>query len=140
MKLIPVYEHPGAANILWDIMAEVQPHQAISHKAGTMPAWEDHLRFVYWDAPRLYEAWYLIDLEGVIIGWIQLTLRNEIGIRIANLHQGKGFGPEAIKRLMGKHGPRRWIANINPANEPSRKMFGKLGFKHIQNTYALEAK
>jgi RimJ/RimL family protein N-acetyltransferase len=39
---------------------------------------------------------------------------------------------------MKEWGGGQFYANINPANEPSRKMFEKLGFRLVQHTYALE--
>lgn len=137
MKLVPIYQEPSSAIFLWDLMKQVEPHQAISHKQ--MPTWEEHLRFVFWEAPQIYEAWYLIDVAGPI-GWIYLTKRNEIGIRLDKRCQGQGHGPHAIRLLMETHGARRYVANINPDNEPSRKMFGMLGFELVQWTYVLDQK
>ncbi len=39
------------------------------------------------------------------------------------------------EKLMEAHPRKKYLANINPANERSIHMFEKLGFKHIQNTY-----
>jgi RimJ/RimL family protein N-acetyltransferase len=136
MKLIPIYQHPDDLKICWDLMSEVEPRQAISHKG--MPTWDDHVEFVRWKAPRRYEAWYFIDVGAGPIGWIYLTRHDEIGIRLAKSAQGKGYGPEAVALLMEMHGSRRYLANINPSNEASRKMFGALGFELVQWTYVLQ--
>jgi L-amino acid N-acyltransferase YncA len=40
---------------------------------------------------------------------------------------------------MAKHPRPEFLANINPANARSIRMFEKMGFGHIQNTYRLEA-
>jgi len=34
--------------------------------------------------------------------------------------------------------PGKFLANINPHNEKSINLFGKLGFKRIQSTYELK--
>lgn len=136
MKLIPVAtERPEHWRILWDLLSERPGHANISHRE--MPSWSAHVIFVH-DHP--YRAWNLIEVSGEIIGAIYLTMQNEIGIGIFKAHQGKGYGPAAIKRLMEEYGPRRFLANIAPGNEASRKVFEGMGFKHIQNTFELEAK
>ncbi len=45
----------------------------------------------------------------------------------------------AVLELIRLHGPRRYLANINPRNDASIAMFQGLGFTHIQNTYELPA-
>ena len=77
----------------------------------------------------------LVSLDGVV-GAIYLTMNNEIGIGIFSWAQGQGYGPAAIMLLMTEYGPRRFLANVAPGNEVSRAMFEKLGFKHVQDTFA----
>lgn len=151
MKLIPISEHPDHAKILYDLLAERTPEQSISHKR--MPTWEEHCLFLddYYrrgssDAAYMaaYRDWRLIDADDRIVGCVYLTHRDEIGVSIFGSEQRKGYGAAAAQKLMdfwrgGLTAPKRFLANINPANEASRKMFEKLGFKIIQHTYALEA-
>jgi len=73
----------------------------------------------------------------VIVGSIYLTHQNEIGIFIFQVYQGKGFAEEAIRKLMMIHGKRRYLANVNPENKESIRLFAKFKAKHIQNTYEL---
>ena len=146
MKLIPV-DPSNERHLagLYDLLAERSPAQSISHKK--MPTWDQHLAFVSvmdpadGDMYSSYLGWRLVEVDGVIVGSIYLTQRHEIGISIFKAHQRKGFGPEAVVLMMKEYahigGP--FYANINPANEASRKMFEKLGFKTIQHTLALEA-
>ncbi len=142
MKLVPIEENQDAVKILWDLLYERAPEYSISHKG--MPSWQqhqDHVRF--W--PR--EAWYLIKgsvahdwgMAYEIVGAIYLTKADEIGIGIFLAYQGNGFGTRAVEMLMEKHGPRRYLANINPANKASQRMFEKLGFGLTQYTYARAA-
>lgn len=157
MKLIPISEHPDHAKILWDLLAERTPEQSISHKG--MPTWEEHLAFVERMAPipatefgsdvyyaeirfgePRYQDWYLVEVDGAVVASIYLSgCRNEIGVSVFREFRGRGHGSEAVRLITQKFGPAKYLANINPANEPSRKMFEKLGFKKIQETYALDA-
>ena len=93
---------------------------------------EEHIQFLQ---SKPYEAWYFIGEEP--LGAIYLTRQNEIGIFIFRKHQGKGYGEKAIKSLIAKHGERRYLANINPNNSKSIKLFDNLGFKLISQTYEL---
>lgn len=156
MKLIPVdpanEEH---LRVLYDLLAERTPEQSISHRE--MPTWDEHAAFVKRMAshnvliledddfrlgePR-YQGWFLVEnYLGAVVGSVYLTgQRNEIGISIFRRFQKRGYGQEAVTLLVQKYGPAKYLANINPANEPSRKMFEKLGFRVIQHTLMLEAK
>lgn len=149
MKLIPISEHPDHAKILYDLLAERDPSVNISHKK--MPTWGEHLAFI---ASEPYAFWYLVegpsvvdddDVEiepGSILGSVYLTRADEIGVAVFETYRrlpGRFFGRSAVRLLMETHPRKVYYANINPANEPSRKMFEKLGFKKIQETFALEA-
>lgn len=118
--------------VLWALLKEREPHQNISHKA--MPSWEEHIRFI---ESRPYEAWYFIFVPGAAapVGACYLSKQNEIGIFLFHRHQRWGFGAAAVRALMDKHGPRRYLANINPQNQGSRWFFDRLGFKLVQHTY-----
>jgi RimJ/RimL family protein N-acetyltransferase len=134
LKLVSVYRLPKLApRLLYQLLQEREPHMNISH--GTIPSWEEHLKFI---AKRPYSAWYLIKSGTGYIGAIYLTAMNEIGIGVLARWRGKGFGPRAIRLLMRKHGRRRYLANINPRNDESIRMFRRLGFRSLQETYELQ--
>jgi RimJ/RimL family protein N-acetyltransferase len=139
MKFIDVYSDEAgrrnAARILYRLLEERPEYANISHKS--MPTWEQHVEF---KARHPYQSWMLIEVDDEIVGAIYLSRQDEIGIGIFNAHQGKGHASRAIALLMRERGPRRFLANIAPANEPSHKLFEKLGFRLIQHTYSLEAK
>lgn len=142
MKLIPISEHPEAAKILYDLLAERPLDASISHKK--IPTWEEHCRFVSRALGTVYHAWYLIAADDQIVGSVYLTDRDEIGVSIFHDFQRRRFGTDAVREIMRIYGPSRegrfkFLANVSPANEPSRRMFETLGFKHVQNTFALEA-
>lgn len=140
LRLTDVYANMDeSALILWDLLKERKPEQAISHKR--MPTLRQHLNFV---ESRPYQAWLIIwkrkdAVTDVPVGAIYLTKANEIGVAVFNEHQKQGIAPTAIKMLMAMPiGEQcRYLANINPKNEPSIRMFERLGFtlSHTQNTY-----
>jgi RimJ/RimL family protein N-acetyltransferase len=137
MKLVPISEHPDHAKVLYELLAERDHVANISHKA--MPTWEQHQAFIASDP---YAVWSLIDVGGQIVGSIYLTDRDEIGVAVFWKHQRRGYGANAVQTLMALLDPkcqRRFLANVAPGNEASRKMFEKLGFKLVQHTYCMEA-
>lgn len=132
MRLTSVYDRAGSAKLLYDLLAEREPWQSISHKE--MPEMWRHEYFVL---SKPYLGWWLIELDGVVFGACYITKQREIGIHIFKAHQRKGAGKWAINEVMRLH-PGKVLANINPANEASIALFKGLGFGHIQNTYAHE--
>ena len=135
MKLIPIEDRSDAAHILWDLLAERPAAANISHRE--MPTWTAHENFV---KHHPYRCWKLIETPHGIVGAVYLTMANEIGVGVFHWARGQMYGPKAIALLMDEYGPKKYLANIAPGNEASITMFEKLGFKHVQNTYTLEAK
>lgn len=132
----------SCVQFLYRLLEEREPDESITH--AKMPTYEEHLAFVRSDP---YRAWYIITDRGVEVGSCLLTHNNEIGITIAKEHRRKGYAREALVLLTKLADPLpasasvrngHFIANINPANEASIKLFSKLGFRHIQNTYRLD--
>jgi RimJ/RimL family protein N-acetyltransferase len=132
MKLISVYDRLDRHELLYRLLAERDETINISHKA--MPGWCQHVAFV---ESRPYEAWYFI-VEDEVHGACYLTKGDEIGVHIFKASQGGGRGPRAVETLIRKHGPRRYLANINPRNANSEGMFARLGFTLCQYTYELK--
>ena len=133
MKLTPIARRPDASRHLYALLSERTPEQSISHRK--MPTIAQHRAFV---DRHPYQYWALVEIEGEVVGAVYLTRDNEIGIAIYKAHRGKGYGPEAVKQLMEYMGPREYLANINPLNEASARMFKKLGFAVCQHTYRLD--
>lgn len=141
MRLLDVYTHRGAADLLYQLLSEREPHQNISHRA--MPSMEEHLAFI---ASRPYAAWYIVEavtdcVDDVAlitedVGAVYLTHAREIGVGILKRWRRQGYAAHAVRALMKRH-PGRFLANINPTNEPSIALFHKLGFgpQPIQHTY-----
>ena len=133
LTLVSIYRLPKRApRLLYTLLQERKPHANISHR--TMPNWKQHCKFI---ARRPYPAWYLIKLRNDYVGAIYLTSMNEIGIAVLEQWRKRGVGPAALRQLMRKHGRRRYLANINPLNEESIRLFRRSGFRIIQHTYEL---
>lgn len=115
---------------LYELLSERDPRANISHKK--MPTYKEHLKFI---KSKPYSRWYIIYYNNEKTGSIYLSKQNEIGIFIKNEMQGKGIGRNALKLIMEKNGPGRYLANINPKNKKSIQFFKKNGFKLIQYTY-----
>jgi RimJ/RimL family protein N-acetyltransferase len=132
MILKNVYEQPDRHWLLFELLLQRDEGVNISHRE--MPRWCDHVKFV---DSKPYEAWYAIlsDYHRRAVGACYLSKQNEIGVGILKEYQGQGYGNEAVRALMDLHGKRRYLANINPHNERSAKMFKDLGFNLIQHTY-----
>ena len=148
-----VYTDVHATDFLYDLLkersSENDPHMNISHRR--LPSWGDHVHFVQ-SFP--YRAWYLIgyreaapDAQKLVwAGYVSATPRNEIGVIISKPYRRMGIARAAIQQFMALHKPLPavpsvrsgdWLANINPKNEASIKLFSSLGFGHLQNTYSL---
>lgn len=133
MNLISIESLPDHASLLYDLLAEREDEVNISHKE--MPTWEQHLDFI---RSKPYQEWSFI-IERQPVGVCYLTWDDEIGVFVFKKFQGHGYGKQAVRLLMKKHGPRRYLANINPRNSRSIAMFEQLGFKLIQQTYEANA-
>jgi RimJ/RimL family protein N-acetyltransferase len=133
LELKQVYTNPDKyATVLWDLLKERKPEASISHKH--MPTMRQHLAFI---DSQPYKMWAVITKDEYPVGACYLTNAYEIGIQIFERWQGNGFGEWAVGRIIAMNPTQRLLANINPKNEPSIRMFEKLGFTHIQNTYEL---
>lgn len=132
MNLVSAYRSRDCYHALYDLLKERTGNVNISHEK--MPSWKEHERFV---SSRPYAHWYMIEVGGAFKGAVYLTKQDEIGIFIFQAHRRKGYGAKAVKMLMEACPRKRFLANINPANERSIRMFEELGFVHLQNTYEL---
>lgn len=132
MKLVDVYRVPNAALYLYALLLEREAKVNISHRVR--PTASEHLAFMQL---RPYAGWYFAQVGHDYVGSVYLTKEDEIGVFIFREHQGKGHGERAVKLLMKRHGPRRYLANVAPKNGPSHGLFRKLGARLIQHTYEL---
>ena len=163
VRLLDIYPYPDHEKILFGLLAERSmeddPYVNISHRK--MPTWTEHCKFI---ASKPYRKWFFI--EGIswdadkkihlepgsinyataVIGTCYLTRLNEIGIILFGQYRGRGFGTKAVHELTRKFKPLkaipgkrrgRFLANINPKNEKSIRLFTNIGFTHDSNTYIL---
>ena len=136
-----VYRAKGAAEFLYEVLREREGAEFVNISHTKLPTMAAHVRFV---ASKPFRYWYIITDAGTWCGYISATQRNEIGIVLLKAHQGKGIGSLAVKAFMRSHKPLRaipsdrsgcWLANINPNNRRSVRMFTGLGFTLKQVTY-----
>lgn len=151
MRLINVKNNPDAIEVLYDLLAERPAENFISHER--MPTRLEHARFV---TSEPFRFWYLIETAvpllrngkpvDCIVGALEATLDNEIGVAIFKKYHGMGFATAAIGNFMRSHKPLppipairngRWLANIATRNEKSKSFFKTLGFRPIQETWEL---
>lgn len=136
-------EGPSVEDVgfLYSLLRERQPQESISHT--TMPTLRAHTQFVL---NRPYATWRIADWWAVPVGAVYLTHRNEIGIAIRIVHQGHGMGTavlreflQSVKPLPAEPGLRvgHFLANINPGNLRSKRLFERNGFRLKQVTYHL---
>lgn len=117
---------------LYALLQQRPPIANISHRV--MPSFEEHCKFV---RSYPYREWYSIIVnDDDWAGSIYITRNNEIGIGILDKFQRKGIAKHVISKILNQHGD--YLANINPNNKASIKLFESLGFTHIQNTYRRE--
>lgn len=135
VALVSVYRLPKTApDLLYRLLEEREPHVNISHRG--MPTWKNHVKFI---AGHPYAAWYLIRSGRDYVGAIYLTALGEIGVGVLAQWRGRGFARAAILALMRKHPRNRFLANINPGNAASIRMFRDMGFHIVQQTYELRS-
>lgn len=120
-----------ACQTLYELLSERDDTINISHRE--MPSYASHVAFV---KSQPYMAWYLMQVDGEIVGSIYLSKQREVGLFVFRKHEGKGYGKEALAMLQ-KYWPGKLLANVNPKNERSIEFFKGQGFKLIQATYAL---
>lgn len=126
MRLYPCADIPEAASVLYDLLAERQPHESITHRE--LPTFEQHVAFL---ASNPYKLLFLIEDAGQYVGSCYVTQKDEIGVFVFKSHRGQGYGKFAVQELSRLHSP--LIANIAPSNEASMRLFQSLGFVHRQN-------
>jgi RimJ/RimL family protein N-acetyltransferase len=143
IRLRNVYETKHAYLYLYRLLEQRRPEESISHT--TMPSLVAHKQFVL---AKPYRMWCIVETMQTPewVGAVLLTQNNEIGISIDTEHRRKGYARAAIERVLRDYQPlpadasKRlgcFVANINPANEASIKLFTGLGAVHIQNTFKL---
>lgn len=130
MNLIETKEIVSEEDVkfLFELLKERPKESVISFK---MPTYDQHKKFV---SSKPYLVWFIIYVDGKRVGSVHKTKQDEIGIQIKKEFQNCGVAHAVIPRIYNV-GNGRNIANINPKNEKSIKLFTDLGFKLIQYTF-----
>ena len=126
---------------LYRLLLERRPIESISH--STMPTVRQHTEFVN---SKPYAMWFIVYEFAQRVGTVNLTNRNEIGIAVVGDRRHQGIGSKALRLFIETHRPLRaepsvrpghFLANINPENVASRRLFEEAGFRLKQVTYQL---
>jgi len=141
VRLVDVYEVAEAAELLYRLMRERPAESTIAHRRT--PSMEEHRSFM---AAKPYRAWCLVQAGGRYVGAVTLTPNNEVGVFIFQEFQRRGYARAALQELLRAYQPLPaipaarpgyFVANVNPKNEASIRLFTSLGGRHIANTYEL---
>jgi RimJ/RimL family protein N-acetyltransferase len=148
MRLIPVDpKNETHVRFLYELFLSRPEDAKISCK-GAPPSYEEHRHFVenhpYADW-SLIETWRATNADGMLdffIGAVFISrparpsvVGDELSVDIHPDFRGSGYAEEALRLMMEKHAPRRFIANVAPENYASMALFKKLGFKLCQVTF-----
>lgn len=126
-------------NFLYSLLEEREKEESISHKS--LPHLAEHTNYIQNIDHKFY--WIIEDFDALclpfMVGSAYISKNNDIGIAIKLKYRRLGYGTKVLKRLSSyKNSLGNLHANINPANEKSIRLFEKVGFVHIQNTYRLD--
>ena len=111
---------------MYALLKEREPYQSISHKE--VPTYIEHYNFM---RNQPYKHWYAI-IDNGFIGSIYIGKENNIGLFIKKDQIGKGYGAQALKRIIELHPLDYYLANIAPENSNSIAFFSNFGFKHYK--------
>lgn len=145
IRLVAVQKVERYIELLYDMLKERSGNPDINISHASLPSFTDHKKFVL-KGP--YHRWYFgVGKDNKVIGAIYMTTSNEIGIQVLRAHQGQGYGKQMLRRFLDEHQPLpavagmrsgRFVANINPNNEVSIKLFTGMGAKLMQHTYRFD--
>lgn len=145
IALQDIYHTPQASEILWQLMLERSEEDQVNI-SFTMPRREEHEAYVQ---RTPYAHWFLAQEGTEWLGSVSVTWRNEVGIVLFQDCRGRGYGKRVLEEFLravvplpaapGER-PGYFVANINPENARSIRLFQSLGFELIQHTYARKEK
>jgi GNAT superfamily N-acetyltransferase len=131
-----ICQRAGDIEFLYRLLQERTASINISHRK--LPPYYQHRAF--WQSEPYPQVKIILlseaYLQSLPVGYWYLTAENEIGIFIRKPWHGQGIGTRVLRHILSRNRGKRLLANINPRNEGSIRLFSKAGFTHIQNTYA----
>ena len=158
MRLIPVDpKNETHVRFLYELFL-ARPEDAKISCKGAPPSYEEHRHFVE-DHP--YADWMIVgvdcqaldfeielgrmhvaEMNHLMVGAVFISqparpsvVGDELSVDIQPEFRGSGYAEKALRLMMEKHGPRRFIANVAPENYASMALFKKLGFNLCQVTF-----
>lgn len=145
MRLVPVDpKNETHVRFLYELFLSRPEDAKISCK-GAPPSYEEHRHFV---ESHPYADWSLIEPyeldceDKIYVGSVFISqparlsvVGDELSVDLLPQFRGHGHAEEALRLMMEKHAPRRFIANVAPENYASMALFKKLGFKLCQVTF-----
>jgi RimJ/RimL family protein N-acetyltransferase len=123
--------------------ADLEPMHAILSDPGAMAYWSTPphatldetrawLRAMIDTSPDEGED-FIVEHEGRVIGKAGLWRFPEVGYILAPAAWGQGFASEALRAVLGRafdtHGLEAVTADVDPRNERSLRLLGRLGFR-----------
>jgi ribosomal protein S18 acetylase RimI-like enzyme len=130
IELFDVYSARGTADYaLFALLLERPAWASINHK--TMPTMAQHRYFI---DGRPYDAWAIIVTDNGIVGEVHIENGNEIGVAVFRGYHRQGYAETAVRQIMRLNPRESYTAEISETNEPSKALFQKLGFTHVQGT------
>lgn len=122
---------PEDYGFLFSVLAQRTSDVYIS-SGVKLPSWQHHV--LHWGSGAYAEA-YIIMLDDLPAGYCYLSRNNEIGIHLIEVCQGHGIGPAIVRHLCRSHPGKALYANVSPYNIRSQRMFEKMGWQLVQQTY-----
>lgn len=142
LQLVSVYDDLAGERVLWRLAVERsrEDDPFMPWALRTLPSRAEHKRIV---KSKPLHRWLMIKKGRAVLGVVQITKRNEIGIVFFQRYRSMGYGALALALLLQKEKPLpkvaagRFRARIHPQNFRSSKLFERFGFEHTFNEYEL---
>lgn len=119
---------------------EWQQAPGIREYSGTKepPAWESHQK--WWSAKMQdQDSWfYIIEADGQSCGYLRFDKRDGVwyvSILVKKDMQRKGIGTKALKLAHGIARGCEYMAEINPLNFASIRIFEKAGYRKYEGNW-----
>jgi [ribosomal protein S5]-alanine N-acetyltransferase len=132
----------GHADAMYEVLKDPALYRFLDYEP---PPSVDHLRTVYEklqarrssDGTQIWLNWVARLCDDELIGYVQATIEASgdawTGVVFASVHRGKGHATRAagamIEHLEAAYAVKRFLATIEMDNEPSLRLFARLGFR-----------
>ncbi len=131
LKIVSIKDN----DFLYDLLNKRPQYVNISHEK--MPTKKQHNKFIN---SKPYSKWYIILFNGVKVGSVYLSKKDEIGLHVKQDCAWKELEPIILKQLITKNARPRYLINTNPKNKKLISLLEKNKFKLLQQTYEYKIK